>query len=125
MAEQCDQRQRRQPLGGGARRESREPSRLGGGEGSAGGIVDRDVPASELARDPPRQRPVGCDKRGGLAALLQSLAQDEGDAERLLARIARLDQCHVSKRRPNVFGGNPSGTIVPSIGGGGGAKCFR
>ena len=91
MLEEREQLHRRQPFERGVRDQTREHAGRGLRERIAAGIVRRDVPAFERDQHPPRQRAVGRHQRGGARRHLERLAQGDGDGERLLLDIGRLD----------------------------------
>ena len=58
----------------------------------AAGIIDADPPAQQFSADAPRQFAVRRHQRRRLARRLQRLAHRDGEGQRLLALVGRLDQ---------------------------------
>ena len=61
-------------------------------------IVDLDLPAPKLRRDPARQRTVHGDEGGGAAGSLQRAPHNDGDDARFLLRAGAVDAVKVAQR---------------------------
>ncbi len=99
--------QQRRPIGeiAGQNREDqpRQHASARGRERRAAGIVDVDVPAQQFGAHPLRQAAIRRDQRRRAARRLQSLAQADGDGQRLLALVQRLDQGHIGQSSRHVL----------------------
>ena len=85
------------------RMQPRQHASARGRERRAAGIVDVDVPAQQFGAHPFRQAAIRRDQRRRAARRLQKLAQADGDGQRLLAFVQRLDQTHIGQRRRHVL----------------------
>ncbi len=121
MLEEREQLHRREPLERCVCDETREHAGCGLAERIAAGIVRRDVPAFERDQDPPRQRAIRRHQGGGARRCIERFAQGDGDGERLLLDIGRLDHGD-GVHRPRERAGRVRGgeALTPAIG-----RCGR
>ena len=99
MLEQRQQRQRRQLLGYRLQHQAQKHSGRRLAQLRAGGIVDLDAPAPQLAGDAARQLAVGRHQRRGLARLLQALTHQKCYDRRLFLRPRTVDTAQAGERR--------------------------
>ena len=120
MLEEREQLDRGQPLERRVGDEAREHAGCGLRERIAAGIVGRDVPAFERDQNPPRQRAVGRHQCGGAPRRIERLAQGDGDGERLLLDVRRLDHGDgVHRPRERAGRVRRGEAVTPAIGRGG------
>ena len=98
MLQQGEKRNRRR-LGRDIRRQPQENRRRSQVQRPAGGIVDLQVPAPKLGRDPAGERPIGRDEDGALAGSFQSAPQAERDDARFLFERGAIDPLDIAERQ--------------------------
>ena len=110
MLERRQQGQRCRLLGQQRRRQTQEDAGRRGGQRQAGRIIDLQLPASELGRHPPGQAAVRRHQGGGLAGLLQGLAQQDCDGagffqgRRAVQAFEARQRAFVRRRHPRPAG---------------------
>ena len=126
MLEQREQRDRRKPAQRRLRREPRERAGRGVCERIAAGVVDRHLPARERGDHAAGERTVGRHQRRRHVRRLHCFAQRDGDRERFLLGMRRLDVSERRERVPGMRGKQGSAEpLAPMLGRGRRPQRFR
>jgi hypothetical protein len=123
MFQERQQGDRWKSLGCGAREQREECTRRRAGEALPGGIIDRNIPARQLGRDPARELAIRCDERSRAAGTLERFAQRDRDCKRFFARVVRFHDGESAQRaRERTVG--IFDEVAPAVGRGRRAQGF-